>query len=192
MIQEFLDAYKAVSGWDPYRTERTRSILSIVLEYIEGDVLEIGAHQGRTTKIFCEVGLKYNRHVFVVDPWDGRQQGSQAAFDTFNVATTACKNLMVQRKGSEDPIVLENFQKDDVKFAFILIDGMHSYEAVKNDLEKYKGLLELHGIICIDDWHGPYGFSKAIRRAAVDHLDTNYQEFKTPDSFIEHYFIKLS
>lgn len=192
MIQEFLDAYEAIPEWDTHRTERTRVILPMVLEHVKGDILEIGAHQGGTTVVFCEESLKYDRHVFVVDPWDGRQQGNQRALNVFNGATEAHKNLTVQRMGSENPAVLKGFQRDNTKFAFILIDGLHSYDAVKNDLERYKDLLEPHGILCLDDWHGPYGFSPEIRKAAKDHLDANYQELKTPDSFIEHYFVKLS
>jgi predicted O-methyltransferase YrrM len=164
----------------------------MVLDHVEGDILEIGAHQGRTTKIFCDLGKQYNRHVFVVDPWDGRQQGNQKTFEAFQGATRGCDNLTVQHLGSEDPRVLGTFQKDDVKFAYILIDGLHSYDAVKNDLERYKDLLQPGGIICIDDWRGPYGFSVAIRKAATDHLDEHYQELPTPDSFIENYFVKLS
>lgn len=192
IIQKFLDEYQAKPGWDPYRTERTSTLLPMVLEHVKGDILEIGAHKGTCTKVFCEIGEKYDCRVFVVDPWDGRQQGSQGEFNIFSEATAAYQNLTVHRKGSEDLAVLEAFQNDGVKLAFILIDGLHSYDAVTNDLERYKGLLEPNGIICIDDWTGPYRFSEAIRKAAINHLDENYQQLTTPDSFIETYFVKLS
>lgn len=192
VIQELLDKYEAIPKWDTLRTERTRMFLPLVLERVQGDILEIGAHAGTCTKVFCEIGAQHGRHVFVVDPWDGRQQGSEAIFGQFNGATSTYKNLTVQRKGSEDPTVLEKFQEDNTKFAFILIDGLHTYDAVKNDLERYKDLLEPHGVICIDDWRGPYGFSAGIQRAAFAYLDDGYRHLTTPDTFIETYFVKLS
>lgn len=191
-IQKFLDNYEAHPGWDPFRTERVDDILPIVLKYVMGDILEVGAFQGRSTKIFCEIGVKYDRVVHVVDPWDGRQQGNKGAYDKFLANTEGCTNLIVQKLGSEDPKVLEQFKKDGVKFAFILIDGHHTYENVRNDLINFKDLLEPYGVICIDDWHGPYGFSDVIQLAANDFLDDNYLLLKAPDSFIERYFVKLS
>jgi hypothetical protein len=192
MIQEFLDEYEAIAGWDTLRTERTHTVLPMILEHVEGDILEIGAHSGGTTKVFCELGDKYNRHVHVVDPWDGRQQGNAEAHGQFQAVCSEYKNLTVHRLGSEDPAVLEALKEKGVRFSYILIDGLHSYDAVKNDLLLYKDLLTLHGVICIDDWQGPYAFSNDIRDAAHDHLDDSYKELTVPESFIETYFVRLS
>jgi cephalosporin hydroxylase len=162
------------------------------LQHTKGDVLEIGAHSGATTKIFCDIGTQHNCHVYVIDPWDGRQQGDNDVFQTFQKNTAECLNLTVYHTGSEDPQVLKDLQGRGVQFAFILIDGMHSYKAVKNDLKRYKELLKAGGVICIDDWTGPYGFSAEIRKATTDHLDDNYHALDTPGSFIERYFVRLT
>ena len=191
-IQKFLDEYEAKAGWDVLRTERAEDIVPMVLQHVAGDILEIGALQGRTTHIFCKVAAEYDRVVHVVDPWDGRQQGSHSAYNKFKDNTAGYTNLTVQKVGSEDPQVLEKFKKENLKFAFILIDGDHSYESIKSDILSYKDLLLPHGIICIDDWHGPYGFSDGIKKAAQDHLDENYKLLDAPESFIERYFVKLS
>lgn len=191
-IQKFLDGYEAKDNWDTLRTERTHDILPMVLQHIAGDILEIGAFEGSTTNVFCKIGAEYNRTVHVVDPWDGRQQGSHSTYNKFTANTAGHTNLKVQKLGSEDPKVLAKFLKDDVKFAFILIDGHHTYKSVQNDITNFKDLLLPNGIICIDDWHGPYGFSDAIQKACADHLDDNYQLIETPSSFIERYFVKLS
>lgn len=191
-LQEHLDAHEVTSEWDPYRAERTRDIIQIVLEHVEGDVLEIGAYEGKTTKIFCEVGAEYDRHVFVIDPWDDRQNGYQHIFENFIKKTARYKNLTVHRMGSENPKAVKSFLKEGVRFAFILIDGLHSYDAVSNDLRTYKDLLEPYGIICVDDWRGPYPFCGDIRQAATDHLDDNYRALHIPESFIENYFVKLA
>ena len=191
LIQEFLDQYNAIARWDPLRAERTPQILSMVLENVEGDILEIGALRGRTTQIFCDEGLKHGRHVDVIDPWDGRQEGGDKVYTEFKNNTARCKNLTVHRLGSDNPAILQRLRERGVKLCFILIDGLHTYDAVKNDLTLYADLLEPHGVICIDDWRGPYGFSAAIQKAAHEQLDEGYQHLKTPDTFIETYFVKL-
>ena len=191
-IQKFLDNYEAHADWDTLRTERANDIVPMVLQHVAGDILEIGAFQGRSTSIFCKVGAEYDRVVHVVDPWDGRQQGNHGAYNKFKENTAAHANLTVQKLGSEDPRVLAKFKEDGTKFAFILIDGYHTYNNVRSDLISFKDLLQPRGVICLDDWHGPYAFSNAIQQAANDYLDDNYLLLKAPDSFIERYFVKLS
>lgn len=191
-IQKFLDDYAAKDGWDTMRTERAVNILPMVLQHVAGDILEIGALEGNTTNVFCKISAEYDRTVHVVDPWDGRQQGSHSTYNKFTANTAGNTNLTVQKLGSEDPKVLAKFKKNGTKFAFILIDGHHTYESVRSDITNFKDLLLPNGIICVDDWHGPYGFSDAIQKACADHLDDNYQLLESPASLIERYFVKLS
>ena len=190
VIQKFLERYQAEPGWDTRRTERADVIMAIVLRKIQGDILEIGAHRGNTTKVFCRMGAKYDRHVFVVDPWDGRQEGDDKIFQEFRNNTSEHANLTVHHVGSEDPAVRESFLTNETRFSFILVDGLHSKPAVQNDIEQYADLLNPGGIICFDDWRGPYGFCGAIREAVAEHLK-GFAEVKTPDTFIEQYFVKL-
>ncbi len=192
LLQKYFDKYDAFPDWDPLRTERTDVVLRMILPDAKGDILEIGAHRGRTTQVFCAVAKEYGRTVYVVDPWDGRQQGSNKVFGEFNEATKDLDNLIVHKKGSEHPSVLSKFKEDNVKFAYILVDGLHSYEGVRDDITRYKDLLEPNGVICLDDWTGPYGFGIGIQRAAAECLDDNYLKIVTPDSLIEAYFVKLS
>lgn len=201
VIQKYLEAYETIGGpvmvtvgkqWDPHRTKRTRVIVPIVLEHVEGDILEIGAHIGTTTVVFCDAARDKGRNVTVIDPWDGRQQGNNKIHQQFKTATTHLTNLVVHHMGSEDPRPLAQFKADGTKFAFILIDGLHSYPAVKNDIEKYSELLMPGGILCIDDWHGPYTFSKAIQKAANECLGDNWRQLSHPESLIETYFVKLA
>ena len=190
LLQKYLDDYEAIPGWDTFRTDRLNVILPLIFQFIDGDVLEIGAHQGGSTSIFCEVGDKYNRNVIVIDPWDGRQEGNNQVYSKFKENTASFTNLVVYKLSSDDPSIREKFTVSKIKLSFILIDGLHSYAAVKNDIEKYLDFLSPHGILCIDDWRGPYKFSAEIRKAALDHLGDNIKELNTPNSFIEQYFVK--
>lgn len=189
-IQNWLDNYDAIPNWDTHRTERIPMILPTILEHVEGDILEIGAHEGCSTKVFCSLGAEYYRQVYVIDPWDGRQQGDSTVYQQFIVNTKDCKNLTIYRLGSENSKICENFETNNIKFAFILIDGLHSYHAIINDLTKYQNLLTPGGIICIDDWQGPYAFSAEIQRGTKASLNKSYYKLVTPISFIENYFMK--
>lgn len=190
MIQKFLEDYQADPRWDVRRTERANVLVPIVLRSVEGDILEIGAHRGHSTNVFCKTGGEYGRHVFVVDPWDGRQEGNDKIFSEFKKNTAHCENLTVHHVGSENPKVRESFLANETRFSFILVDGLHTREAVRNDIERYADLLLPGGIICFDDWRGPYGFCAAIREAVGEHLK-GFAEVKAPDTFIEQYFVKL-
>lgn len=190
LIEEFFKTYHTDPLWDVRRTERANTILPMIIGNIDGDILEIGAHRGISTNVFCRIGAEYGRHVFVIDPWDGRQEGSNSIYTEFQSNTGSCKNLTVYRAGSENPDIRQSFLEKNIKFAFILVDGLHTYDAVKNDIERYTDLLIPNGVICFDDWRGPYAFCQRIREAVSVYLK-GMQEIKTPDTFIEQYFIKL-
>lgn len=190
-FQQFLDTFPALPGWDHHRTARTVDVLEHILPYVEGDLLEIGAHVGLTTTQLCKIAKKYGREVVVIDPWDGRQQGGGPEYTAFQAHTAEFDNLTVHKFGSENPIVPKALADCGRKFAFILIDGEHDYNAVTNDVSRYRDFVVPGGIISVDDWRGPYTFSANIQRAAYEQLCDGYQELVTPDSFIESYFIKL-
>ena len=187
-LSDYLNSVNVIPKWDTLRTDRTRDILPKILDATKGSILEIGAHRGTTTAVFCNHAKDFGRQVFVVDPWDGRQQGNNEVGEEFGHNTAGFDNLTVINMGSEDPRVIDQLQGQ--KFAFILIDGLHTYDAVRNDIATYAPLLVSGGILCIDDWTGPYGFSARIRQATNEHLPKSYTKIDTPLEFIEAYFIK--
>lgn len=148
-LESFLSTYESSGDWNPFRTERTDKILSMLLANVEGDLLEIGAHVGSTTKVLCEVGAKYNRKVFVIDPWDGRQEGTNETYESFQNNCSQHSNLTTIRRASQDQEILALLGPQ--RFAYILIDGLHEYQAVKHDFITFTPLLNSGGVVCIDD-----------------------------------------
>ena len=189
LLTAFFSKYQANSLWDVERTSRLQILLPQILEKVEGDILEIGAHRGASTRMFCEIAEKFGRKVYVIDPWDGRQEGAPEIYNEFLAVTCNCKNLTVHRMGSEDPRAFEAVK--DVKLAFLFIDGLHSYDAVVSDFTKYRKLLSDKAVVCVDDWTGPYSFSDAIRRAVREHMNDQYEEIESPGSLIEKYIVRL-
>jgi len=114
----------------------------------EFDAIEIGALDGLTTQYLSS----FFRRVFVIDPWDGRQQGEPSKYDIFLNNTKNLTNVFHCRTGSET-IEAKNFldSVESPKFRFAFIDGLHTNEAVINDFNLCKNRIEPDGLIFIDD-----------------------------------------
>jgi|SRR5688572_8951978 len=189
IIQEYFANFQAQPLWDVDRMPRHRALLPKILEKVEGDILEIGAHRGDSTRMFCEIAEKFGRKVYVIDPWDGRQEGSNEVYGEFLANTAHCKNLIVHRMGSEKPEAFEAVKS--IKLAFLFIDGLHGYDAVSLDFTRFRQLLSDKAVICVDDWTGPYAFCEAIRRGVRDYMNDQYEEIQSPGSLIEKYIVRL-
>lgn len=190
LLQSFFKDYRPIPAWDTDRTGRTKLLLSSILEKADGDILEIGAHRGTTTQVFCEIGARFGRKVYVIDPWDGRQEGSAEVYNAFLGNMSKFSNYTVHKCGSETPQAFNAVK--DLKFAYILIDGLHSYDAVVSDFTKYRAMLTTNGVICVDDWSGPYAFSQQIRRAIKEYLGHEFIIIESPDVLIEKYVVRAN
>ena len=127
--------------------ERLKSICELSLQNFEGNILEIGCHIGLTTKIYCELARKYNRKVVVVDPWNGQQQGDQNIYEQFLTNTKEYEDvLLIHRVSSFAPEGKNIITKGE--FAFCWIDGLHTYDACKQDIESCS---KQKGILAVDD-----------------------------------------
>jgi hypothetical protein len=114
----------------------------------EFDAIEIGALDGLTTQYLSS----FFKRVFVIDPWDGRQQGEPSKYDIFLNNTKHLPNVFHCRTGSETVEAkkfLDNIENANFGFAFI--DGLHTKDAVINDFNLCKNRIETGGIIFIDD-----------------------------------------
>ena len=150
--------------------ERLKRICELSLNNTEGDILEIGAHIGLTTKIFCELARKYNRKVMVIDPWNGQQEGNQSVYVEFMKNTKGYDDVLtVHRQSSLLPESREIIQNN--KFAMCFVDGLHTKDACRYDIES---CINQKGIIAVDDltWSPGlkdlvFGFSEKYKRKNV-------------------------
>lgn len=188
ILTSYLQSYKPVSNWDTLRSDRTAQYLSAILEVVDGDILEIGAHAGHTTKVLCEIAEKFNRNVYVIDPWDGRQEGDSAIFNVFTANTSKYSNCHYHRAGSEVASSIEFMANK--KLSYLLVDGLHTYNAVCNDIANYAKLINQYGVLCVDDWTGPYHFSPEIQRATFDSIGDRFELIDCPHQLIERYFVR--
>ena len=150
--------------------ERIHSVAELNVQRHEGDLIEIGAYKGETTRHLCEVARRYSRRVIVVDPWmTGTQDCDGEEFDTFLRNVEPYLDLVdIIRASSLDPEVISQIGKRRLAFAFV--DGHHSYEACFSDICAVRHTL---GMIAVDDliidpqiWWGD-AVSLGFRRAAT-------------------------
>lgn len=124
------------------------------------NVLEIGCLKGEYSQILLD---KYKvKNLYLVDPWcdenvmSGDQDGNNVViyngYENFNYVTERFKNnsnVKIMRKFSRD------ISDDDIapgSIDLIYIDGDHSYEGVKTDLNIALRLVTKNGIICGHDY----------------------------------------
>jgi len=137
---------KHVWGFKNQR-ERLNQVCELALQNYQGDILEIGAHRGLTTKIFCELAKKYDRKVVVLDNWCGEQQGDEIIYQSFKKNTEKYNDLLDANRVSSFSEEGKNIIQNN-NFAFCWIDGLHTYEACGQDIDSCS---TQEGILAVDD-----------------------------------------
>jgi predicted O-methyltransferase YrrM len=141
------------------QSERLEYMCEQSLKSNEGNILEIGAYIGNTTNIFCNIARKYNRKVYVIDPWQpGTQNCEGDEYSQFIKNTEHNKDIIIIYRSSSLDIDTINFIKS-LNLSFVYVDGLHNYEACLSDI---KSVLHCKGIICVDDISWCEGVKKAV------------------------------
>lgn len=157
--------------------ERAR-MLSALLE--RGVCAEIGTWKGD----FAAVILEHRRpqRLYLVDPWEhraegdyaeasygGRMEGGQQALDAMHesvasrfAAEIASGQVEIVRRRSTDAAAT----LADESLDWVYIDGDHSYDGVKRDLDAYFGKVKPGGLLAGDDYgHEGSWFGDGVKRA---------------------------
>lgn len=166
------------------RSKNINDILDFLFQHVEGDVLEIGALSGTSTRVLCEISKKYNRTVHVVDPWDGREAGDDYMYRCFLEKTSRYDNVKVLRASSVSNEAISYIKNLDL--AFCLVDGLHTYDYALSDLRNVVGSMRNSGVICLDDINLP-DVKNAASTFEVIHNDWHLLEI---EGQIESFFIK--
>lgn len=178
-IQEIVDdGWKKVSGTTGYLSAREARFVmaAAALAPAEGKNLEIGSFKGRST-----VGISYVTRelglgkVVAVDPHtspastdpDLRRAGQTTSYDDFVANLRAAgvfERVEIKRAYSYD---LAREWKDPIRFLWI--DGDHTYEGAKADLDMFKPYLSSGAIVAMHDVLGT--FEGALRVFVEEVLD---------------------
>lgn len=138
-------------------------------------MVEIGCYVGDSTEIFA----KYVKTIYAVDPWEnGYDDTDPASYqhsmniieNQFNLLLEIYPNILKMKMASLDAVN----QFEDNSLDMVYIDGLHTYEGVKNDIEAWLPKIKKTGWLCGHDYQGR--FPGTIR--AID-------EFKKPDKIFK-------
>ena len=145
-------------------TERERVLLFELSRSLSRNsrIVEIGSYLGASTFFLAAGARSRSGKVFAVDTWSnmGMSEGPRETYDDFvrNVAPLGdsifpIKGLSIQ--------VAKGF---DGEIDLLFVDGDHSYEAVRADLEAWLPKVKKAGIVVLHD----YAWAGGVQRAAKE------------------------
>lgn len=120
---------------------------------LEGDIVEIGCWEGRSTIALASACKPATVHA--VDTWEGSPgevsaslAASRDVYATF-CENTAGLNITPHRMGWRDYLPTSG------PIRFVHIDAEHTYEEVRDNIDAVRPLMVSGGVICGDDNHHP-------------------------------------
>ncbi len=165
--------------------------------------VEIGVHTGDFSASILKL-IKPSK-LFLIDPWkyepDDRYRNSFYGSKVQNQQQTmdARYNQVSKRFSQEiETGTVEIMRTTSVEAAqsfdsesldWVYIDGNHTYEFVKQDLQLYFPKLKLGGLLCGDDygikgwWEA--GVLKAVNQFKEEHPDLHFKQFATQFIFLK-------
>lgn len=149
-----------------------------------GEVIEIGSFQGKSTIFIAEAVKEQNRPaMFSIDPHIGQTHAGKKEFSP----TFAAFNKNIKEAGlSKYVIAIRKTSAAAAKIwkkpiAFINIDGLHEYESVKEDLQLWLPFVVDGGIVICHDAFSPFpDVFRAIKEEILQ--GENYRYIGVSDS----------
>ena len=149
---EIIPRYHAPSSWWEHVP-----IAHWLVEKIKPEIIvELGSHYGVSLFSFCEAAEKYSPKTFIhaVDTWEG---DSQAGYYDSDVYKKVSEHTAIYHK-KRCSLLRCTFDEASKYFSdktldIIHIDGLHTYEAVKNDYLRWKDKLKDEGSMIFHDWN---------------------------------------
>lgn len=129
--------------------------------------IEIGSYIGASSLLIAK-GLNNNSKLICIDTWqnDAMTEGNWDSYKVFLENTVSVKNKITEiRKTSLDAGANFNEMID-----FIFIDGDHSYEGVKQDVDIWFPKLKSGGIIVMHDIGWAEGVIKVVDEDILPNL----------------------
>lgn len=147
------------------------------------NMIEIGCYSGESTRVWLGSGKIKN--IYCIDPWTGViNNNTHYNLDVMQKVEAKFNELLTDSRVTKlkgfSSVHLPTFIKSTTRISAIYIDGDHSYEAVKKDIEMALKVLEPNGIICGHDINHA-GAGKAIKETLgfvdVQFADSSWLKF---------------
>ncbi|GEM_PF-55872 len=135
-------------------------------------IVEIGSYMGCSTTWLAVAGMRNGfQSLIAIDLFTGTPSWNQK-FDTYKTFMLRIKSNKLETfvkpiRGNSGDVIKQ--WEDKNKIAILHIDGDHSYEGVKADMNNYIPYLEQNGIVIFDDYDSEH---PDVRRAVHELLNT--------------------
>ena len=148
-------------------TEREKLLLYDLSRSLPPDsvIVEIGSYLGASTCFLASAVRRRGGKVYAVDTWTnlGMTEGPRDTFKEFCDNTKPFSGCIHIRKGTSGDIARGFSEKVDL----IFIDGDHSYEGVKSDLDAWLPKVKDGGIVVFHDYSWAEGVQRAVKEFIV-------------------------
>lgn len=142
-------------------------------------IVEIGSYLGASSSFLASAAKEKKHTVYCVDTWknEGMSEGERDTFREFCKNIEPLKdNIRILRGKSAD--IAKTFNE---KIDLLFIDGDHSYESVKTDVQSWLPKLKDGGIIVSHD----YRWAEGVKRVVDEYIKPIQIEYQ----FIENTYL---
>ncbi len=128
-------------------------------------IVEIGSYLGASTCFLAAGARSRGNKVYAVDTWTniGMSEGARDTYEEFLRNTEPLREWIVPLRG----LSTEVGEKFDGRIDLLFIDGNHSYEAVRADLEVWLLKVKDGGIVVFHDYNWAEGVQRSVRELIV-------------------------
>jgi|TARA_R100001463_G_scaffold82261_1_gene136860 predicted O-methyltransferase YrrM len=150
--------YFNIPGWFNYS-----ETYDVIVDRIDpnGKILEIGSFLGRSTHYLATSLYNANKldvTIYCVDTFEGSSEHANIKLpkNFYNIFRDNLKffigrDMVIPIQGrSDNPDILNKFEDEEIDF--IMIDGAHEYDAVKDDIINWYPKLKSNGVMFGDDY----------------------------------------
>lgn len=179
------------------RMIRFSHILNIILPHTPGNLCEIGAGLGLTTRILLSAAEKFDRQVLVIDPFENAPEGTPEGYTKPYPYEKFIENV----GGEQERLILARhtslsrnawLQLESVRpLAFVFVDGLQFHHVVLNELYML-GRIDAR-VICVDDINRNTSISQvpaAVRDFLSSTIGSDYMMPDVQRPLIEGYLIR--
>lgn len=150
-----------------HTTERERVCLFKLAKHLanKAAIVEIGSYLGAST-CFLAAGARARKgKVYAVDTWTNKamSEGERNTYKDFLLNIGPLKDVIFPLQGKSTEIARQFHKKIDLLF----IDGDHSYNGVRKDLDSWLPMVKDGGIVVFHDYGWAEGVQKAVREIVV-------------------------
>jgi glycosyltransferase involved in cell wall biosynthesis len=187
---DWLRSSKKIAGWlNDSEAEVLMQSAKDVVVHLDGphDFVEIGSYHGKSTVLLggiakiCMADVK----IYAIDPHDGKLGDPNMGIQQYPPSLESFKKNLRDAGLLDDIEIIQNYSDQVIwhkPISFLFIDGLHDYEHVAADFNKFDPWIRQGGYLLLHDYADYYPGVKRL----VDELSKNnsYRRIKITDTLV--------